>query len=326
MSRICLILLLCSANVWASQPDPVMLDNIASLRARAGTQGGMAVKAQSWLDFAQEEFIELDTTGVADDALARAQQLIAWIEQHQTEGAPLPTALRGVEPVSDAWWQRWEKLRDKPCAAEARARAEVQLHWAGHEQPELGMRHASRHLDEAERALQQGEICQDRLPTPPVAVVVMQPVSTPLAPPSAPISVPPTPVAQAMPPLASVPNVVHFATDSARISAASEQVLQSVVAVLQAYPQLQLALGGHTDARGKQAYNLKLSQRRVQAVYQRLLQLGIPAMRLQTQAFGMRLSSAENLNARAQERRVELTILNPQSTLRSETQVRDLQK
>lgn len=323
MSRIWLMLLLCSVNVWASQPDPVMLDNIAALRARAGTQGVMAVKAQAWLDFAQEEFIELDITGVAEDALARAQQLIAWIEQHQAEAAPLPSSLRGVEPVSDVWWQRWEKLRGKPCAAEARARAEVQLHWAGHEQPELGIRHARRHFDEAERALQQGEACQ--ITPPPVSVVVMQPVS---APPVVPVSTPQpvVPTAQVPPPLDRVPNVVHFATDSNRISAETELVLQRVVAVLQAYPQLKLALGGHTDGRGNQAYNLKLSQRRVQAVQQRLLQLGIPADRLETQAFGMRLSNAHDLNRRAQERRVELTILNPQSTLRSETQVRDLQK
>lgn len=301
------VLLSVTQVVCASQPDPDMLANIAALRARAGTQGVMAVKAQLWLDFAQEEFIELDDTGAAEDALARAQQLIAWIEKQQAEGVATPEPIRGSTRIRPDWWQRLTQLSYKSCAALPRARAEVQLIWAGHEQPELGERHASRHLDEAERALHEGESCQDIIPPSP-----------------APIAVPVAPVV--LPAVENMPNVVHFATDSAVISTESAAVLQRVMAVLQAYPQLKLILGGHTDGRGNAGYNLKLSQRRVEAVRQQLIRSGLPAERLVVAAFGKRLSKANDLAQRAHERRVELTVLNPQANLRSETQTRDLQK
>lgn len=300
------VLLSVAQVVCASQPDPDMLANIAALRARAGTQGGMAVKAQLWLDFAQEEFIELDDTGVADDALARATQLIDWIEKKQAEGVAQPELIRSVRPVREDWWQRLAQLPHQSCAVMDRARAEVQLIWAGHEQPELGVRHASRHLDDAEQALQHGENCHDELPPPAPIAVPMMPVAPPV--------------------MENMPNVVHFATDSAVISAESAAVLQRVMAVLQAYPPLKLVLGGHTDGRGNAGYNLKLSQRRVQAVRQHLIQLGLPTERLVVEAFGMRLSKANDLAQRAHERRVELTLLNPQVNVRSETQTRDLQK
>lgn len=314
---------------WASQPDPQMLATVGELRARAGTQGSLAEAAQVWLEFAQEEFIELDQTGVAEDALARARQLVEWIEHKQPMGAGVPEPVRGTERVRSDLWGRMDAVRGKPCAQHWLVPAEVYLIWAGHEQPELGKRHARHQEDEAEQRVQQAERCSEpvAIPSEPVAPSAKP---SPLVPVPPPVLTPP-PVASDVPrPWERVPNVVHFATDRATLNPTSREVLQQVVATLRAYPGLRLTLGGHADARGNAGYNLRLSQRRVQQVYQHLRALGVDAARLEVQAFGMQhsLSGARTAFGQARDRRVELRFINPQAAerVRSETQEHDLQK
>ncbi len=308
-----------SFTAHAAQPDPVMLNNLDALRVRAGAEGVMAAKAQAWLDFAQEEFIEIDNTGVAEDALARAKQLIGWIENKQPEGNPIPATVRGTTRVREDLWLKLEQYRAKPCAAIDLAKAEVQLVWAAHEQPELGKRHATRPIEQVEQHLQQAETCVEKVPP----VVEIPPVVAP------PVVVEMPSIAPA---LAGLPDAVHFAFDSATISPETHKVLQRVVDVLRAYPWLKLELGGHTDSKGKQGYNLKLSQRRVKNVHDRLVKQGLSPDRFITRAHGMsqRKMKTNDAAARSRDRRVELIIINPQDAtdvkVRSETQESDLQR
>jgi outer membrane protein OmpA-like peptidoglycan-associated protein len=340
---------------YASQPDPVMLSKIAALRERVvkatDTQQidrvYLAIKAQRWLDFIQEETIELDDTGVTEDALQRVYQIIGWLENKQVEGKPIPATLRGTSRLHDDLWQRLEiaqqNRKNYPCAAPHLAKVEVELVWAAHEQPELGTRHASLPLQEAHDLLARAECCVVAVPpvvetppvvTPPVSAVVETPPTLPV------VDVPPTPPAPIVPtqidvPIAvdKIPDVVHFAFDRYNISPESDKVLKLVAKTLHAYPWLKLELGGHTDRRGKQGYNMKLSQRRVTAVYNRLIELGLPADRFITRAHGMTqlMMKTDDKLARSLDRRVELIITNPNDPaavikVHSESQKEDLQQ
>ncbi len=81
---------------------------------------------------------------------------------------------------------------------------------------------------------------------------------------------------------------IAFPFDSAALSAGAMGDLDAVAAALLA-PQLQstnLTLEGHTDAVGDEHYNLRLSQRRADAVVGYLVQRGVPATRLRAVGFG----------------------------------------
>lgn len=315
------VLLCLAAPAYASQPDPVMMSNMTALRARVAkatdnTQPAsvsLSANAYLWLDFAQEEFIELDDTGVAEDALQRALQIIAWLENKQNEGAPIPATLRGTTRVREDLWLRLAaaKQSSKPCASGFLAKAEIHLHWAAHEQPELGSLHAARYVQDADYLLEQAECCGVKPPPAPPVVevppVVIPPVVIPPVPPAIPkIDLPTLEIDK-------IPDAVHFAFDKHNIGVESEKVLQIVARTLITYPWLRLELGGHTDRRGKQGYNMKLSQRRVTAVYNRLVALGVPAQRFITRAHGMTqlIMKTDDKLARALDRRVELILSNP---------------
>jgi OOP family OmpA-OmpF porin len=66
---------------------------------------------------------------------------------------------------------------------------------------------------------------------------------------------------------------------------------------------------GHTDSVGDDAYNLKLSQRRADAVRKYLVDKGVPSTPLEARGFGEAQPVADNKTAdgRAQNRRVVLT-------------------
>jgi OOP family OmpA-OmpF porin len=65
---------------------------------------------------------------------------------------------------------------------------------------------------------------------------------------------------------------------------------------------------GHTDSVGNDDYNLKLSQRRADAVRQYLLDKGVAGARLEAKGFGESQPVADNktVEGRAQNRRVIL--------------------
>jgi hypothetical protein len=52
---------------------------------------------------------------------------------------------------------------------------------------------------------------------------------------------------------------LEFDTDSATLKPSSREQLQNIAAILQAYPQVSLKIGGYTDNSGDAAHNLKLS-------------------------------------------------------------------
>jgi outer membrane protein OmpA-like peptidoglycan-associated protein len=79
-----------------------------------------------------------------------------------------------------------------------------------------------------------------------------------------------------------------------------------------------IAVEGHADALGSQEYNLRLSQRRADAVAQELIASQIRRERVRSQGYGEQQPVAPNTNpdgtdnpdGRAQNRRVEVVIEN----------------
>lgn len=98
---------------------------------------------------------------------------------------------------------------------------------------------------------------------------------------------------------------VEFATGSAQVTAAGKRYLDEVVKCITA-PML---VGGHTDNRGSDATNAKLSAARASAVKAYLVSKGVKDELLSTQGFGPSKPVADNATAegRAKNRRIELT-------------------
>ena len=81
---------------------------------------------------------------------------------------------------------------------------------------------------------------------------------------------------------------IEFAFDSAELTAQAMRDLDGVAAALNG-PELataQLTLEGHTDATGAEGYNLRLSERRAEAVVTYLAGRGVARPRLRPVGFG----------------------------------------
>jgi outer membrane protein OmpA-like peptidoglycan-associated protein len=90
--------------------------------------------------------------------------------------------------------------------------------------------------------------------------------------------------------------------------------------VLTKYPKTTITVAGYTDNTGRPDYNVKLSERRANAVKFALTDRGVAGERISTMGFGADNPVASNAapDGRAQNRRVELHIV-PDETLKEET-------
>ena len=79
---------------------------------------------------------------------------------------------------------------------------------------------------------------------------------------------------------------VYFNYDSAKITPLAAQTLKENADILKANPTVNILLVGSASPEGATEYNLKLSERRVNAVKDFLVKEGISAARLQTKAVG----------------------------------------
>ncbi len=77
-----------------------------------------------------------------------------------------------------------------------------------------------------------------------------------------------------------------FAFDSATLTPAADQALAPIVDRLHAEPTERVQISGYTDSTGPEAYNLKLSQRRADAVAAYLAANGVSYDRISTRGFG----------------------------------------
>lgn len=112
---------------------------------------------------------------------------------------------------------------------------------------------------------------------------------------------------------------VNFDFDRSELRPDAIGILDEAVSILAKYPDLKVEVAGHTDAKGSDAYNQSLSERRARAVYDYLASKGIATTRLAgPNGYGESRPIAPNDNAdgsdnpdgRAKNRRTELNVEN----------------
>ena len=110
---------------------------------------------------------------------------------------------------------------------------------------------------------------------------------------------------------------ILFDFDKADIRVAAEPALQRVVEIIRQYPKAQISIDGYTDAKGLDAYNLQLSEKRATSVKSWLVQKGgLDAKRIKTKGWGKANPVASNTHpdgsdnpeGRQKNRRVEITV------------------
>lgn len=101
-----------------------------------------------------------------------------------------------------------------------------------------------------------------------------------------------------------------FGSGQATLTAGAASSVRTLAAYLQAGPSVAVLVEGHTDGQGAADANLKLSQRRADAVRDALVAAGVPRAKVQAAGRGATKPVADNGSAsgRAKNRRVEIVI------------------
>jgi len=81
-------------------------------------------------------------------------------------------------------------------------------------------------------------------------------------------------------------STIYFDLNKFNIRPDAEIEIQKVIAAMEKYPSLKIKVNSHTDSRGKDAYNLWLSQKRAEATVAYMISKGIDKERLEQQGFG----------------------------------------
>ena len=106
-------------------------------------------------------------------------------------------------------------------------------------------------------------------------------------------------------------NPILFETARAELKPESGPVLDQVANILAQCETGRIEIGGHTDSRGSDAYNISLSQARVDSVLNALKERGVNVERLAARGYGERRPIADNatIEGMARNRRVVFTNL-----------------
>lgn len=110
--------------------------------------------------------------------------------------------------------------------------------------------------------------------------------------------------------IVSLPEAITFPFNSAELRPGLRQNLYGVAQNLQAYPDSDVVVIGHTDNIGTRAANQALSERRAQVVASTLTEGGVASWRIQTvgRAFDSPIATNATAEGRAMNRRVEIVI------------------
>ena len=101
---------------------------------------------------------------------------------------------------------------------------------------------------------------------------------------------------------------IKFKTGSSKLTKSSYSTLNDIAALMKKIPEANLEVQGHTDNKGSDKKNQKLSEQRAESVVKYLKKKGISSDRLRAVGYGSSQPIAENDDAagREQNRRVEL--------------------
>lgn len=113
----------------------------------------------------------------------------------------------------------------------------------------------------------------------------------------------------------SIASDVLFHFDSAQLSAKAEANLKDIATIINEIPEGVVKVVGHTDAKGTDQYNLKLSKSRAQSVAEFLVKRGVDRSRLSPEGHGEKepiakneMNGKDNPDGRQKNRRVEFIL------------------
>ena len=93
---------------------------------------------------------------------------------------------------------------------------------------------------------------------------------------------------------------INFDFNKATLKTSSYPKLNQMVQILNDYPDYSLSIAGHTDSKGDDNYNLRLSYERAAAARKYMLAKGIPADRIEARGYGETKPIADNKTAAGQ--------------------------
>ena len=79
---------------------------------------------------------------------------------------------------------------------------------------------------------------------------------------------------------------IFYDFDKATLRPESKEALDEIVDILNENPNITIEMGSHTDRKGTEEYNIRLSERRAKSVIDYLISAGIPAERLEYKGYG----------------------------------------
>jgi len=110
---------------------------------------------------------------------------------------------------------------------------------------------------------------------------------------------------------------VQFESGSAKLTKDSEVLLDDMGAILTKWKKVRVEIAGHTDSSGSDAINMKISQKRAEAVRDYLIEhyTEVDSGRLIAKGYGETQPIADNdtKEGKQKNRRVEMTVLNPEA-------------
>ncbi len=111
---------------------------------------------------------------------------------------------------------------------------------------------------------------------------------------------------------------IYYDFDKSSLTLQSKKIIsRTILYIMKEYPQIIVEIGSHTDNKGGENYNLKLSQKRAESVVNYLVQNGIDPIRLRAKGYGEMHPVApnehedgtDNPEGRAKNRRTEFRVI-----------------
>ncbi|UOE36328.1 OmpA family protein [Hymenobacter monticola] len=103
---------------------------------------------------------------------------------------------------------------------------------------------------------------------------------------------------------------INFEFNKAVLLPSSYPTLKDLAALMSEYPDYTMSIAGHTDSKGADDYNLRLSYDRAASARTYMLSQGVPADRIESRGYGETKPIADNAKAAGQalNRRVEFDL------------------
>jgi K(+)-stimulated pyrophosphate-energized sodium pump len=104
---------------------------------------------------------------------------------------------------------------------------------------------------------------------------------------------------------------LYFETGKSILKPSSQEQLKNIATILNAYPSVELRLGGYTDNSGDSASNMKLSGERANIALAELVKLGADAKRLSAEGYGAQYpvcGANDTKECKAQNRRIDVRV------------------